>query len=85
MYVSNTTKEKYEQSMEFGRRIKKFKDSLVPGMSLKVHPSTDSPQFDSKVRLAKVVGIYGHYVHLQDDKGNNYGPTYAKLLEWGNT
>ena len=71
--------------MSFKHRIDKFRESLIPGMTLRVYPSTDSMEFDKKSRPAKVKRVYKHFVHLVDDKGFNYCPTYAKLLiDWGN-
>ena len=84
MYVNTTARRDYDEMISFARRVKKFRESLKPGMTLKVHPSTDSQTFDKKTKLAKVVEIYKHYVHLQDDDGFNYGPTYQTLLMWGN-
>ena len=71
-------------AMSFMKRLKKFKRDLVPGMTLKVYIFTDDQKIDRKVRLARIVEKYDNYVLLRDDRGFMYGPTYHKLLEWGN-
>lgn len=84
MYVNSSNRHEYETAISFRKRIEKFKNSLRPGMSLKVYPSTDNQTLDRKSRFAKIQEIYNNYVLLEDDNGFKYGPTYAKLLEWGN-
>lgn len=72
-------------AMAFAERIKKFRDSLVPGMTLKIHEYTGDPKVDQKVLLARVIHVYKNWVLLEDDKGKKHGPTYFNLFEWGNT
>ena len=78
------TEEEKKMALSFANRIKKFRESLIPGMTLKVHEHTGDVTVDSKVILARVIKIYENWVLLEDDKGKKYGPTYFNLFAWGN-
>ena len=73
-----------ENPLGFAYKIKVFREHLVPGHYLKVYPSTGNSEIDHKMRLAIIEDIYPNYVHLKDDKGFHYGPTYPELFSWGN-
>lgn len=85
MYVSSGNNETYLEMTAFARRIEKFRAGLVPGMTLTVFLETGDKKVDNVPRKAKVVKVYENFCLLQDDKGLMYGPTYHKLIEWGNT
>ena len=72
------------EATAFGKRIRKFRDSLVPGMSLTVYLVTGDQKIDTVPRKAKILKTYENWCLLQDDKGLKYGPTYFNLLAWGN-
>ena len=82
--VASVAAAKELEAFNFTNRLNKFKREIAPGMSLKVYIFTDDQSIDKKVRLARIVQKYDNWVLLKDDKGLKYGPTYHKLLEWGN-
>ena len=82
--VASVAAAKELEAFSFTRRLNKFKRELAPGMSLKVYPFTEDQSIDKKVRFAKIIHKYDNWALLQDEKGFKYGPTYHKLMEWGN-
>lgn len=83
--VSSINRIGYEEATAFARQLKKFKDSIVPGMTFVVYLQTEDQKIDSKPRKAKVIEKHQNWLLLKDDKGFRYGPTYHKLMSWGNT
>ena len=84
-YVRTLRPEEQTEALAFSKRIKKFRESLIPGTTLKVHEHTGDTSIDEKVILARIIKVYENWVLLEDDKGKKYGPTYFNLFAWGNT
>ena len=84
-YVRKLRPSEEAEALAFSKRIEKFREELIPGMTLKVHEHTGDTAVDNKTIFAKVIKTYENWVVLEDDKGKNYGPTYYNLFAWGNS
>ena len=83
--ISDFNRMGYEEATAFARQLQKFKDSIAPGMTFTVYLETEDQKIDTKPRKARVIEKHPNWLLLKDDRGFRYGPTYHKLLSWGNT